>query len=118
MKSRPHHPQTCGKIERFWKTLWEELLSRTVFADFEDCQRRVALFVQHYNFQRPHQALEGLTPADRFFRAATPVRASDRSAGGRERAAPRARAATPQGRFISSANSVIGSSPSARAARR
>ena len=62
VKSRPHHPQTCGKIERFWKTMWEEFLSRTVFADYEDCQRRVQLFVQHYNFQRPHQALEGLTP--------------------------------------------------------
>ncbi len=76
VKSRPHHPQTCGKIERFWKTLWEELLSRTVFADFEDCERRVKLYVQHYNFQRPHQGLEGLTPADRFFRAASAVRAS------------------------------------------
>ncbi|HEV2272338.1 MAG TPA: DDE-type integrase/transposase/recombinase [Steroidobacteraceae bacterium] len=76
IKSRPHHPQTCGKIERFWKTLWEELLSRTVFADFEDCQRRVSLYVQHYNFQRPHQALEGMTPADRFFRAASAVRAA------------------------------------------
>jgi len=74
IKSRPHHPQTCGKIERFWKTLWEELLSRTVFADFEDCQRRVALFIQHYNFQRPHQGLEGHTPADRFFRASDAVR--------------------------------------------
>ncbi len=76
VKSRPHHPQTCGKIERFWKTLWEELLSRTVFADFDDCQRRAALFVQHYNFQRPHQALEGMTPADRFFRSAPQVRAA------------------------------------------
>jgi transposase InsO family protein len=35
VKSRPHHPQTCGKIERFWKTMWEEFLSRTVFADFD-----------------------------------------------------------------------------------
>ena len=78
VKSRPHHPQTCGKIERFWKTMWEEFLSRTVFADYEDCQRRVQLFVQHYNFQRPHQALEGLTPADRFFRSASPVRAVTR----------------------------------------
>jgi transposase InsO family protein len=76
VKSRPHHPQTCGKIERFWKTLWEELLARTVFADFEDCQRRVNLFIQHYNFQRPHQGLEGLTPADRYFRAAPQVRAA------------------------------------------
>jgi transposase InsO family protein len=76
IKSRPHHPQTCGKIERFWKTLWEEHLSRTVFADFDDCQRRVALFIQHYNFKRPHQGLEGATPADRFFRAASTVRQS------------------------------------------
>ena len=74
VKSRPHHPQTCGKIERFWKTMWDEFLSRTVFADFADCQRRIALFVKHYNFQRPHQALAGMTPADRFFRAAPHVR--------------------------------------------
>ena len=74
IKSRPHHPQTLGKIERFWKTLWEEFLSRTVFADFEDCQRRIALFVQAYNFRRPHQGIGGAVPADRFFRAAPQVR--------------------------------------------
>ncbi len=74
IKSRPHHPQTLGKIERFWKTLWEEFLSRTVFADFEDCQRRIALFVQAYNFRRPHQGISGAVPADRFFRAAPQVR--------------------------------------------
>ena len=76
IKSRPHHPQTLGKIERFWKTLWEEFLSRTVFADFEDCQRRIALFVQAYNFRRPHQGIGGAVPADRFFRAAPQVRAA------------------------------------------
>lgn len=74
IKSRPHHPQTQGKIERFWKTLWEEFLSRTVFADFGDCQRRLELYVQAYNFRRPHQGIEGLVPADRFFRAAPQVR--------------------------------------------
>ena len=74
IKSRPHHPQTLGKIERFWKTLWEEFLSRTVFADFEDCQRRITLFVQAYNFRRPHQGIGGAVPADRFFRAAPQVR--------------------------------------------
>jgi transposase InsO family protein len=76
IKSRPHHPQTLGKIERFWKTLWEEFLSRTVFADFDDCQRRIALFVQAYNFRRPHQGIAGAVPADRFFRAAPQVRAA------------------------------------------
>ena len=74
VKSRPHHPQTCGKIERFWKTLWDEFLSRTVFADFADCERRIALFVQAYNFKRPHQGIAGMVPADRFFRAAPQVR--------------------------------------------
>ncbi len=76
IKSRPQHPQTVGKVERFWKTLWDEFLSRTVFADYTDCDRRLALFIQHYNFQRPHQALDGLVPADRFFRAAAHVRAA------------------------------------------
>ncbi len=75
-KSRPQHPETLGKIERFWKTLWDEFLSRTVFADFADCERRLRLYIQHYNFQRPHQALEGLVPADRYFRAAPHVRAA------------------------------------------
>jgi transposase InsO family protein len=27
IKSRPHHPMTLGKIERFWKTIWEEFLA-------------------------------------------------------------------------------------------
>jgi transposase InsO family protein len=76
VKSRPQHPQTMGKIERFWKTLWDEFLSRTVFADYADCHRRIGLFVSAYNFQRPHQALGGLVPADRFFRMAPQVRAA------------------------------------------
>lgn len=74
VKSRPQHPQTLGKIERFWKTLWDEFLSRTVFADFEDFGRRLKLYVDAYNFQRPHQGLSGLVPADRFFRSAPQVR--------------------------------------------
>jgi transposase InsO family protein len=76
IKSRPQHPMTLGKIERFWKTLWDEFLSKTVFDDFVDCEKRLALFVQAYNFQRPHQALDGLVPADRFFAAAPQVRAA------------------------------------------
>ncbi|MBK7861700.1 MAG: IS481 family transposase [Archangiaceae bacterium] len=72
--SRPQHPQTLGKVERFWKTLWDEFLSRTVFADFADCERRMALFIHAYNFRRPHQALSGLVPADRYFRSAPQVR--------------------------------------------
>src|SRR5882672_7609621 len=75
LKSRPQHPQTLGKAERFWKTLWDEFLSRTVFAHTEDAQRRLEHYLRHYNFQRPHQALDGHVPADRYFRVAAHVRA-------------------------------------------
>lgn len=75
IRSRPQHPQTLGKVERFWKTLWDEFLGRTVFAHVFDAQQRLAHFLNHYNFQRPHQALDGLVPADRFFKAAAHVRA-------------------------------------------
>lgn len=71
--SRPKHPQTLGKIERFWGTLWRECLQRAVFLDLEDARRRIGLFIDHYNFRRPHQGLDGLTPADRFFGAAPTV---------------------------------------------
>ncbi len=75
IRSRPQHPQTLGKVERFWKTLWDEFLGRTVFAHVHDAQDRLAHYISHYNFQRPHQALDGLVPADRFFKAAAHVRA-------------------------------------------
>jgi transposase InsO family protein len=71
--ARPKRPQTLGKIERFWGTLWRECLQRAVFLDLEDARRRIGLFIDHYNFQRPHQGLEGLTPADRYFSAAPTV---------------------------------------------
>jgi len=74
--SRPKHPQTLGKVERFWGTLWRECLQRAVFLDLEDARRRIGLFIDHYNFQRPHQGLEGATPADRFFSAAPTVLAT------------------------------------------
>lgn len=72
--SRPHHPQTQGKIERFWKTIKEELLTRTIFSGFEDLQERVRLWVQYYNFRRPHQGIGGLCPADRYYEVAQDVR--------------------------------------------
>jgi transposase InsO family protein len=70
----PRHPQTLGKIERFWGTLWRECLESAVFIDLADAQKRVGHFIDHYNFQRPHQGIDGLVPADRFFGAACEVR--------------------------------------------
>jgi transposase InsO family protein len=72
--ARPRHPQTLGKIERFWGSLWRECLESAVFVDLGDAQRRIGLFIDHFNFQRAHQGIDGLVPADRFFGAAPEVR--------------------------------------------
>lgn len=74
IRSRPHHPQTQGKIERFWKTIKEEFLTKTTFRDLKDLQERVRLWVQYYNFQRQHQALDGQCPADLYYETASEVR--------------------------------------------
>jgi transposase InsO family protein len=69
----PRHPQTLGKIERFWGTLWRECVEAAVFLDLADARTRIGHFIDHYNFQRPHQGVGGCVPADRFFGAAPAV---------------------------------------------
>ena len=71
--ARPHRPQTLGKIERFWGTLWRECAEAAVFEDLSDARIRLGHFIDYYNFQRPHQGLDGLVPADRYFNAAPEV---------------------------------------------
>jgi transposase InsO family protein len=70
----PRHPQTLGKIERFWGSLWRECLQAAVFIDLADAQCRIGHFIDYYNFRRPHQGLDGLVPADRFFQLAPQVK--------------------------------------------
>ena len=67
IKSQAHHPMTLGKIERFWKTVYEEFLVRAQFGSFEEAKERVRQWVQYYNHKRPHQGIGGLFPADRYF---------------------------------------------------
>jgi len=67
LRSRPHHPMTLGKIERFWKSIWEEFLCRAQFDSFDSARERVRLWLQYYNHRRPHQGIGGVCPADRFF---------------------------------------------------
>jgi hypothetical protein len=70
----PRRPQTLGKIERFWGTLWRECIESAVFIDLGDARQRIGHFIDHYNFQRAHQGIDGLVPADRFFGAASEVK--------------------------------------------
>lgn len=67
IRSRPHHPMTLGKIERFWKSILQEFLLRAQFDSFENARERIAIWINYYNHRRPHQGIKGLCPADRYF---------------------------------------------------
>jgi transposase InsO family protein len=72
----PRRPQTLGKCERFWGTLWRECLEGAIFVDLDDARLRIGHFVDHYNFHRTHQGIDGHVPADRFFHAAPEVKST------------------------------------------
>ena len=61
--SRPYHPQTCGKVERFHQTLKKFLAKQEPSADLPALQGDIDRFVDYYNNQRPHRSLGRQTPA-------------------------------------------------------
>jgi len=64
--SRPYHPQTQGKDERFHRTLAVECLRAQTFRDLPHCQGRFNDFRHSYNCERPHEALRLAVPASRY----------------------------------------------------
>ena len=60
--TRPYRPQTNGKVERFWRTLNEDLLEETTFESVEELKDELMQYLLYYNTARPHQGLGGLTP--------------------------------------------------------
>jgi transposase InsO family protein len=79
--STPYHPQTCGKIERFWQTLKKWLRARETshgpYRTLSALNRDLATFAEHYNTRRGHRALGGRTPATAFA-ATVKARPADR----------------------------------------
>ncbi len=70
--SRPWHPQTCGKVERFQQTLKKWLRKRRrLHASIEDLQDALDEFCRIYNTERPHQGIDRQVPIDRW--RATPT---------------------------------------------
>jgi len=62
--SRPNHPMTCGKVERFHQTLKRWLTSQPPPASLTDLQHLLDGFVDIYNHHRPHRSLpHGAYPA-------------------------------------------------------
>jgi hypothetical protein len=72
LHSRPYHPQSRGKNERFHRTMKDEVLALRPLRDLADAQRAFDTWRSIYNCERPHEALGQAVPADRY-------RASSRS---------------------------------------
>jgi transposase InsO family protein len=64
--SRPYHPQTCGKVERFHQTLKKFLAKQEPATTKKQLQRQLDRFAAYYNHVRPHRAVGRRTPADAF----------------------------------------------------
>jgi transposase InsO family protein len=77
INSAPFHPQTCGKIERFWQTLKKWLSAREPAATIGALNDLLEQFRTIYNHHRGHRALGGATPAQ-VFGATERARPADR----------------------------------------
>jgi transposase InsO family protein len=64
--SRPYHPQSRGKNERFHRTLKDEVFALRRFRDLAEVQHALDRWRDVYNFERPHQALDQDVPASRY----------------------------------------------------
>jgi transposase InsO family protein len=63
-RTRPNHPQSNGKIERFHKSLKQEFVRITSFSNLEEARRLISEYVEEYNTKRLHASLNYLAPAD------------------------------------------------------
>jgi transposase InsO family protein len=66
ISSRPYHPQTCGKIERFHQTLKKHLRAQPPAATIAELQHQLDAFTRYYNTVRPHRAIDRRTPLQAF----------------------------------------------------
>lgn len=64
--SRPYHPQTQGKEERFHRTLKLEVISRRQWKGLEQCQEEFDIWRVEYNTRRPHEGIGDRYPAELY----------------------------------------------------
>lgn len=67
LHSRPYHPQSRGKNERFHRTLKAEVFALKRFRDLGEVQRAFDAWRTIYNLERPHEALDQEVPASRYW---------------------------------------------------
>ena len=64
--SRPYHPMTQGKIERYHRSMKNILLLENYYSP-DELIDQIDVFIEYYNNDRYHEALNNLTPADVYY---------------------------------------------------
>ena len=65
-RGKPYHPMTQGRIERYHRSMKNQILLENYYLPGQ-LEQRLTEFVGHYNLRRYHQSLNNLTPADLYF---------------------------------------------------
>jgi len=66
VRGRPLHPQTQGKIERYHRSM-KNIIKLNPYYTPNQLEKALETFVQYYNFNRYHEAINNLTPAQVYF---------------------------------------------------
>lgn len=65
-RTRPYHPWTNGKAERFIQTMTNQWAYGAVYPTSDDRNRALPAWIHHYNHHRPHGSLGHQTPIRRL----------------------------------------------------
>ena len=65
-RGAPYHPQTQGKIERWRRSMENQILLNHYYL-LSELQEHLQRFIRYYNHERYHKSLDNLTPADVFY---------------------------------------------------
>lgn len=95
LSSRPAHPQTCGKLERYHRTFKDFYADHGPAATIDELQALCDRFRWHYNHERPHQGLDQQLPAEAY--QALPKVAPGDPRPRRRKAGPRTLVVSPTG---------------------
>ncbi len=66
IRTRTYHPMTQGKIERYHRSMKNLILLDNYYSPAE-LEAQISEWVDHYNNHRYHEAINNVTPSDRFF---------------------------------------------------
>ena len=65
-RGAPYHPMTQGKIERFHRSMKNEVRLQHYYFP-EELEQEIGRFIDYYNNERYHESLNNVTPADVYF---------------------------------------------------